>query len=68
MRRYCEREVSWQLLKRLYDSVGRVGQFAAVSKSELIVATRLSFNDSPFATRRPGVRIPSRPPDSGGPT
>jgi hypothetical protein len=28
------------------------------------VATRLSFSDSPFATRRPGVRIPSRPPTS----
>jgi hypothetical protein len=27
------------------------------------VATRLSFGDSPFATRRPGVRIPSRPPN-----
>ena len=26
------------------------------------MATRLSFSDSPFATRRPGVRIPSRPP------
>jgi hypothetical protein len=49
-------------VKKLYDLVGRVGQFTAFLKSQLIVATRLSFSDSPFAARRPGVRIPSRPP------
>ena len=33
MRQHCKREVSWQLVKKLDDLVGRVGQFTAVAKS-----------------------------------
>jgi len=48
------------------QEVGRVGQCTAFQKV-MIVATRLSFSDSSFAMRRPGVRSPrvhhlQRPP------
>src|ERR1700737_2798342 len=36
-------------------------------KLNVIAAPRLSLEFTSFVTRRPGVRFPSRPPDSRGP-
>jgi hypothetical protein len=44
--------------------VGRVGQFRAFQKIQVVVAPCLSLDFSSFATRRPGLRIPSCPPVS----
>src|SRR4029077_21047247 len=49
------------------SSAGRAGQFRASSKIYVTVAPSLSFAVSSFAMRRPGVRIPSRPPSFNDP-